>query len=49
VLAEFIQPEDMAETMKLIALMPPRTSLPEIIVTPTNIRTYTPAESGIPG
>lgn len=49
VLAEFIQPEDMAETMKLIASMPPRTSLPEIIVTPTNIRPYTPAESGIPG
>ncbi len=49
VLAEFIQPEDMAETMKLIASMPPRTSLPEIIVTPTSIRPYTPAESGIPG
>lgn len=48
VLAQFIQPEDLAEAMKMIAAMPARTSLPEVIVTPTNIRPYTPAESGIP-
>lgn len=49
VLAQFIQPEDTAETMRFVALMPKRTSLPEIVVYPTNIRPYTPAESGIPG
>ena len=49
VLAQFIQPEDTADTMRFVALMPKRTSLPEIVVYPTNIRPYTPAESGIPG
>ena len=49
VLANFIQPEDLADTMRCVALMPKRTSLPEIVVYPTNIRPYTPAESGIPG
>ena len=48
VLAQFIQPEDMAHAMRMIALMPTRSSLPELIVTPTNIRPYTPAESGTP-
>ncbi len=48
VLDQFIQPEDLAQTMKLVALLPPRTSIPEMIVTPTNIRPYTPAESGVP-
>jgi len=32
----------------MVALMPARSSLPELIVTPTNIRPYTPAESGTP-
>jgi NAD(P)-dependent dehydrogenase (short-subunit alcohol dehydrogenase family) len=49
VLAQFIQPEDMAETMRFVALMPKRTSIPEMVIYPTNIRPYTPAESGIPG
>jgi NADP-dependent 3-hydroxy acid dehydrogenase YdfG len=49
VLAQFIQPEDVADTMRFVALMPKRTSLPEIVVYPTNIRPYTPAESGVPG
>ncbi|HXQ65992.1 MAG TPA: SDR family oxidoreductase [Alphaproteobacteria bacterium] len=49
VLAQFIQPEDLAETMRYVALMAKRTSIPEIVVCPTNIRPYTPAESGIPG
>jgi len=49
VLAQFIQPEDLADTMRYVALMPKRTSIPEIVVYPTNIRPYTPAESGIPG
>jgi NADP-dependent 3-hydroxy acid dehydrogenase YdfG len=49
VLAQFIQPEDLAETMRYVALMPKRTSIPEIVVYPTNIRPYTSAETGIPG
>jgi NADP-dependent 3-hydroxy acid dehydrogenase YdfG len=49
VLAQFIQPEDLADTMRYVALMPKRTSIPEIVVYPTNIRPYTPAETGIPG
>lgn len=49
VLAQFIQPEDLAGTMRYVALMPKRTSIPEIVVYPTNIRPYTPAETGIPG
>ena len=48
VLVEFIQPEDLAQTMKLVALLPPRTSIPEMIVTRTRFRLYTPAESGVP-
>lgn len=49
VLAQFIQPEDMAEAMRFVARLHPRTSIPEMVITPTNIRPYTPAESGIPG
>jgi NADP-dependent 3-hydroxy acid dehydrogenase YdfG len=49
VLAQFIQPDDLADTMRYVALMPKRTSIPEIVVYPTNIRPYTPAETGIPG
>ena len=48
VLEQFIQPEDLAETMRFVALMPRRTSIPEMIIYPTNIRPYTPAESGLP-
>ena len=48
VLEQFIQPEDLAETMKFVALMPRRTSIPEMIIYPTNVRPYTPAESGLP-
>jgi NADP-dependent 3-hydroxy acid dehydrogenase YdfG len=47
VLAQFIQPEDLADTMRLIALMPKRTSIPEMVICPTNIRPYTPAETGL--
>jgi len=47
VLEQFIQPEDLAETMKFVALMPRRTSIPEMIIYPTNIRPYTSAESGL--
>ena len=46
VLAQFIQPEDLAETMRYVALMPKRTSIPEIVVCPTNIRPRAPAETG---
>jgi len=48
VLEQFIQPEDLAETMRFVALMPRRTSIPEMIIYPTNVRPYTPAESGLP-
>ena len=48
VLAQFIQPEDLAEMMKLIAALPPRTSVPEMVITPTAVRSYTAAESGAP-
>ena len=48
ILAQFIQPEDIAETMRYVALMPKRTSIPEIVVYPTNKRPYTPAETGTP-
>jgi NADP-dependent 3-hydroxy acid dehydrogenase YdfG len=47
VLAQFIQPEDLAETMRFVALMPKRTSIPEMLIYPTNIRPYTPAETGL--
>ena len=47
VLDQFIQPEDLAETMKFVALMPRRTSIPEMLIYPTNVRPYTPAESGL--
>ncbi len=49
VLARFIQPEDLAETMRYVALMPKRTSIPEIVVYPTSLRPYSPAETGMPG
>lgn len=48
VLDQFIQPEDLAEAIKFIALLPPRTSIPEMIMTQTNLRPYTAAESGVP-
>jgi NADP-dependent 3-hydroxy acid dehydrogenase YdfG len=45
-LAEFIQPEDIADTMRFIALLPKRSSIHEMIIYPTNIRAYTPTETG---
>ncbi|MGE5202023.1 MAG: SDR family oxidoreductase [Acidobacteriota bacterium] len=47
VLAQFIQPEDLADTIRFVALMPQRTSIPEMLIYPTNIRPYTPAETGL--
>jgi hypothetical protein len=32
----------------IVALMPRRTSVPEMLIYPTNVRPYTPAESGRP-
>jgi NAD(P)-dependent dehydrogenase (short-subunit alcohol dehydrogenase family) len=49
VLDQFIQPEDLAEAMRFVALMPKRTSIPEMTVYPTNIRPLTAAETGMPG
>jgi NADP-dependent 3-hydroxy acid dehydrogenase YdfG len=48
-LAQMIQPEDLADIIRCVALLHPRTSIPELIVTPTSVRPYTPAESGTPG
>jgi NADP-dependent 3-hydroxy acid dehydrogenase YdfG len=47
VLEQFIQPEDLAETMRFVALMPKRTSIPEMLIYPANIRPYTPADTGL--
>jgi NADP-dependent 3-hydroxy acid dehydrogenase YdfG len=47
VLEQFIQPEDLAETMRFVAMMPRRISIPEMLIYPTNVRPYTPAESGL--
>lgn len=49
VLDQFIQPEDLAEAMRFVALMPKRTSIPEMTVYPTNLRPLTAAETGMPG
>lgn len=48
VLAQFIQPEDLAQTMRFVALMPRGTSIPEMVICPTNIRPYTASELGLP-
>ena len=49
VLAQFIQPEDLAETMRFVALMPRNTSIPEMVICQTNLRPLAAAETGIPG
>ena len=33
--------------MRFVALMPKRTSIPEMLIYPTNTRPYTPAETGV--
>ncbi len=48
VLDLFIQPEDLADAMRFVALTGKRTSIPEMTIYPTNIRPYTPAETGVP-
>lgn len=48
VLAQFIQPQDLADAMRFVALLPRNTSIPEMVIYPTNIRPYTSAELGIP-
>jgi NADP-dependent 3-hydroxy acid dehydrogenase YdfG len=48
VLAQFIQPEDLAQTMRFVALLPRNTSIPEMVICPTNIRPYTSSELGLP-
>jgi NADP-dependent 3-hydroxy acid dehydrogenase YdfG len=49
VLAQFIQPEDLAETMRFVALMPRNTSIPEMVICQTNLRPLSAAEIGMPG
>ena len=46
-LAQFIRPEELAETIRFVAFMLRRTSIPEMLVYSTNIRPYTPAETGV--
>ena len=48
ILAQMIQPEDLADIIRCVSLLHPRTSIPEMVVTPTTVRPYTPAESGTP-
>jgi NADP-dependent 3-hydroxy acid dehydrogenase YdfG len=49
VLAQFIQPEDLAETMRFVALMPRNTSIPEMVICQTNLRPLSTAETGLSG
>ena len=48
VLDQFVQPGDLAYAMRFVALTPKHTSIPEMTIYPTNIRPYTPAETGVP-
>jgi NADP-dependent 3-hydroxy acid dehydrogenase YdfG len=48
VLAQFIQPEDLAETMRFVAMMPRNTSIPEMVICQTNLRPLSAAEIGMP-
>lgn len=48
-LARILQPEDLAAAMRFVAALPPRASVYEITMYPTFPKTYTPAETGLPG
>lgn len=48
-LAKILQPEDLAHTMKYVASLHPRASVHELVMYPTSPKTYTAAETGLPG
>lgn len=47
-LARIMQPEDLADAMKFVAALHPRTSVTELVMYPTFPKTYSPAETGLP-
>ena len=48
-LARIMQPEDLADAMKFVAALPARTSVTELVMYPTFPKTYSAAETGLPG
>jgi len=47
-LARIMQPEDLADAMKFVAALHPRTSVTELVMYPTFPKTYSAAETGLP-
>ncbi len=47
-LARIMQPEDLADAMKFVAALHPRTSVTELVMYPTIPKSYSPAETGLP-
>jgi NADP-dependent 3-hydroxy acid dehydrogenase YdfG len=47
-LARIMQPEDLADAMKFVAALHPRTSVTELVMYPTFPKSYSPAETGLP-
>jgi len=41
-------PEDLADAMKFVAALHPRTSVTELVMYPTFPKTYSPEETGLP-
>ncbi len=48
-LAKILQPEDFAHAMKFVASLNPRASVYDLTIYPTAPKTYSPAETGLPG
>lgn len=47
-LARIMQPEDLADAMKFVAALHPRTSVTELVMYPTFPKSYSTAETGLP-
>ena len=47
-LERIMQPEDLADAMKFVAALHPRTSVTELVMYPTFPKSYSPAETGLP-
>ncbi len=47
-LARIMQPDDLADAMKFVAALHPRTSVTELVMYPTFPKSYSPAETGLP-
>ena len=41
-----IAPEDLAEAVRFVAALPPRTTIPEMLLMPTHRREHKPGETG---